>query len=139
MTEKELRQLNRNGVYPAFAYIMKIVTEKGYIWTKIGMTTKTPEERARGIKRAGVKGHKYFSVDCEYYIPCKSKRDAEHMENVLRSVLTLIDPRKFMAHDRFAGYKEDYITYIIVHPDVRRNAREFGVKEWVDENLDSLI
>ena len=135
LPESDLKTMNRNGMYPAFAYIMKITTEEGYLWTKVGMTTKTPYERARSIKRDGVKGTKYFDVECVYYIPCKSKEDAERMEDVLRACLTLIDPRKFMPHDRFRGYHSDFVTYLITHPDVRRNAKEFGVSSWISENV----
>lgn len=135
LPENELKALNNCGDYPAFAYVMKITTMEGRLWTKVGMTTKTPYERARGIKKSGVKGTKYFNVECIYYIPCKSKRDAEHMEDILRAVMTLIDPRKFMAHDRFAMYHDDFVTYIITHPDVRRYAKEFGVSDWVAENV----
>ncbi len=135
LPENELKTLNRNGEYPAFAYLMKITTNNGFLWTKVGMTTKTPYERARSIRSKGVRGTKYHNVECVYYIPCKSKNDAERMEDVLRACLTLIDPRKFMPHDRFKGYHDDFITYLITHPDVRRNAKEFGVPEWVADNI----
>lgn len=137
LPEPELKALNRSGEYPAFAYIMKVTTMDGYTWTKIGKTKYTPYERARGIKRDGrKKGNvKYYSVDPIYYIPCKSDSDAELMENVLRACLTLIDPRKFMPHDTFGAFNDDFVTYLITHPDVRRNAKEFGVAKWVAENV----
>ncbi len=135
LPENELKALNRNGEYPAFAYIMKITTEEDYLWTKVGMTTHTPYERARGIRTKGVKDTKYTEVECVYYIPCKSKTDAERMEDVLRACLTLIDPRKFRPHDTFTMYRDDFVTYLVTHPDVRRNAKEFGVTDWVTENI----
>lgn len=133
--DNKLRLLNADGTYPAFAYVMRITTADGYLWTKVGMTTKTPQQRADAIRKAGVKGTKYANVDVLYYIPCKSKFDAERMEDVLRAVMTLIDPRKFMPNDRLRAYHDDFITYIITHPDVRRYAKEFGVEEWVKENI----
>ena len=129
----ELKDKNRNGEYPAFAYVMKITTRGGYLWTKIGMTTKTPDERAKGIKKDGVKGIKYSDVECKWFIPCKSKECAEKMENVFRSILTLIDPHSFAPHDRLLSYRDEYVTYFQMHPDVNRWMKEFGVTSWVDE------
>lgn len=125
--------------YPAFAYIMKIDVKGGRTWTKIGMTTNTPFERARGIRSKGVKGYKYDAVTVKWFIPCKSKNDAERMEDCLRAVLTLIDPRNFMPHDRLNGYHDDFVTYMTTHPDVRRNAKEFGVPEWVEQHFTNLF
>lgn len=105
-----------------WCYIDKVIMPNGEVWTKIGQTTQTPEERARdfawGSKNAKVKPLK---TEIQVRFKCKDEESMETLENLLRFAMMAINPLKFKMNDRLLDYKDNYPELICNHPIVQEN------------------
>lgn len=105
-----------------WCYIDKITMPNGEIWTKIGQTTQTPEQRARnftwGEKDNKVKPAK---VEIQARFNCRDEESMKTLENLLRYAMMSINPLKFEMNDRLLDYKDSYPDKIINHVCVQEN------------------
>lgn len=121
----DVKKLVRRIIKPTthyWCYVDKITMPNGEVWTKIGQTTQTPEERARGFawgpKNAKVKPLK---TEVQARFDCKDEESMTTLENLLRFAMMSINPLKFEMNDRLLEYKDNYPSLICNHPAVQEN------------------
>lgn len=110
-----------------YAYIDKITFVDGIPITKVGKASNIESRRQQQLK------HKYSDcpsikdVEVKHFFTCRSDEDAIAMENVLRAVMVLINPRAYKFNDRLMDYDESYVDIIKNHPETQRWAKEFCI------------
>lgn len=120
-TKKVYRRIVKSTTH-YWCYIDKITMPNGEVWTKIGQTTQTPEERARGFawgpKNAKVRPLK---TEVQARFNCKDEESMTTLENLLRYAMMSINPLKFEMNDRLLEYKDNYPELICNHSAVQEN------------------
>lgn len=110
-----------------YAYIDKITFVNGIPITKVGKASNIENRRRQQLN------HKYSDcpaiqdVEVKHFFTCHSDDDAIAMENVLRAVMVLINPRAYKFNDRLMDYDESYVDIIKNHPETQKWAKEFCV------------
>lgn len=123
-TNTKHRTNDTNGHY---AYIDKITFVDDSAITKIGKASNLESRRQQQLR------HKYNNlpsiadVEVKHYFVCKSDDDATTMENVLRSVMVLINPRAYRFNDRLMDYDESYVDMIKNHPETIKWAKKLCI------------
>lgn len=110
-----------------YAYIDKITFVNGVPITKIGKASNIENRRRQQLN------HKYSNcpaiqdVEVKHFFTCHSDDDAIAMENVLRAVMVLINPRAYKFNDRLMDYDDSYVDIIKNHPETQKWAKEFCI------------
>ena len=110
-----------------YCYIDKIILPNGSIWCKIGQTTKTPEQRAKGFYWT-IDGKKTrpAKVEVQWSTKCKDLPSMDMMENCLRTAMTMINPEKFCKNDRLLCWENDYPQRILQNDFVKMGLTQFA-------------
>ena len=113
-----------NGHY---AYIDQIIFTNSKSITKVGKASNINDRKNKQKTHRYSDSPKIEDVIVHYYFTCKSDEDAIAMENVLRSVMTLLNPRAFKFNDRLLDWDESYVSKILNHPATIYWAKEFCI------------
>jgi len=113
-----------------YCYIDKITMPNGETWCKIGQTTKTPEERAKDIKRDGWNKKTNWirpdKVEVQWSVKCKDLPSMDMMENCLRTAMTMINPAKFCKNDRLLCWEDDFPRKILENEFTQIGLKQFA-------------
>lgn len=110
-----------------YAYIDKITFVNGSPITKVGKASNIENRRQQQLRHQYSDCPAIQDVEVKHFFTCHSDDDAIAMENVLRAVMVLINPRAYKFNDRLMDYDDSYVNIIKNHPETQRWAKEFCI------------